>query len=120
MNNIHIHTCQYSERCVTDNRRRCYNPVVSSMGFSCTSDCKLTGQCVSTMMSDIVDISPILIYHFCGICILIESVPLYITTSYSCVQYTSKRCLSSFTYGDIIWLTNYCSRKQSQTLSQSN
>ena len=114
----YVHTCYYSERYIADIRGCCSNPVVSGIAFSCTSDSKLTSQCISTMMSDIVDISPIMIYQFCCTCILNESIPLYITTIYSCVQHTSKHCLSSFTYNDIIWLTNYCSRKQSRTLSQ--
>ena len=42
-------------------------------------------------------------------CILYESIPLHIITSYATLQYTSEHCFSSFTYSDIIWLTYHCS-----------
>ena len=60
-------------------------------------------------MSNDVDIFSIWIYHYCSTCILYESIPLYIITAYVTIQYTSEHCSFSFTYSDIIWLTNHCS-----------
>ena len=51
------------------------------------------------------------IYQFCGTCIPYVSVPLYVI-SYVIIQYTSECCWFSFTYGDIIWLTEYCSENK--------
>ena len=45
-----------------------------------------------------VDICSIWIYHYCSTCILYESIPLYIITSYVTIQYTSEHCSFSFIY----------------------
>ena len=71
-------------------------------------------------MIEKVNIFIIWIYHFCSTCILYESIPLYIITSYVTIQYTSEHCSFSFTYSDIIWLTNYYSRSKSYNIKMFN
>ena len=102
-------TCCYSERCIADIKKWCSNPEVSRIRFSGISDNKCTIYCISSSngISKEVDIFSIWIYHFCSTCILYESIPLYIITSYVTVKYTSGYCSISFTYSDIIWLINY-------------
>ena len=108
---IHSHTCYYSERTIADIIKWCSNPEVSSIGCSCISDNKCTIRYIPSSMSGEVDTFPILIYHYCGTVTLYESIPQYIIICYvtiSCIQYTSEHCSSSFTYSNIIWLTDYC------------
>ena len=103
---MYIHTSYYSKRCIADTKRWCFNPEVSSINLYCISD---SNCCTPISMSNKVDIFSIWIYHYCSTCILYESIPLYIITSYVTIQYTSEHCSFSFTYSDIIWLINHCS-----------
>ena len=59
---VHLHTCCYSERCIADTIIWCINQVVSSIGFYCISDGKSSSQCIVSSRSSKIDIAALLVY----------------------------------------------------------
>ena len=88
---VHLHTCCYSEKCIAATIIWCINKVVSSIGFHCISNGKSSSQCIVSSRSIRMDIAALLEYS-CG---TPNFTPLYIITVYVpiiLIQHTSECC----------------------------